>query len=121
MQRVFVYGTLRRGESHAHLMQDAEYLGLHVTEPRYTLCDMGEYPAAVSWGVTSIRGEVYDVDDALLRRLDEYEEFPGVYNRRLVHTPYGGAWIYLILAPPVVSCVIGHGDWCRRDQFDFEE
>lgn len=118
MQRVFVYGTLRRGESHAHFMQDARYLGTHVTEPRYTLCDFDEYPAAVSWGVTAIHGEVYEVDEAALRRLDEYEEFPRVYNRRLIHTPYGGAWIYLMLAPPAMACVIGHGDWRRRDQVD---
>jgi gamma-glutamylcyclotransferase (GGCT)/AIG2-like uncharacterized protein YtfP len=121
MQRVFVYGTLRRGESHAHLMQGARYLGPHVTEPRYTLCDLHDYPAAVSWGVTAIRGEVYEVDDDLLRRLDAYEEFPSVYNRRLIHTPYGGAWIYLMLAPPTMACVIGHGDWCRRDQVVLEE
>jgi gamma-glutamylcyclotransferase (GGCT)/AIG2-like uncharacterized protein YtfP len=121
MQRVFVYGTLRRGESHAHLMQGATCLGPHITEPCYTLCDLDEYPAAVSWGVTAIRGEVYEVDDALLRRLDEYEEFPKVYNRRLIHTPYGGAWIYLMLAPPAMACIIAHGDWCRRDRLELEE
>jgi gamma-glutamylcyclotransferase (GGCT)/AIG2-like uncharacterized protein YtfP len=121
MHRVFVYGTLRRGESHAQLMQGARFLGSHITDPRYTLCDMSEYPAAVSWGATAIHGEVYEVDNALLRRLDEYEEFPEVYNRRLIHTPYGGAWIYLMLAPPAVACVIAHGDWCRRDQVELEE
>lgn len=115
MHRVFVYGSLRRGESHAHMLQSAQFLGRHCTEPRYTLCDMGEYPAAVSWGVTAICGEVYAIDDALLRTLDDYEEFPKIYNRRLIHTPYGGAWMYLIMAPPAVSCVIGHGDWCQRD------
>ncbi len=121
MHRIFVYGSLRRGESHAHLLKDAKYLGPHVTEPRYTLCDLGEYPAAVSWGVTAIHGEVYDVDDATLRVLDEYEEFPAVYNRRLISTPYGGAWIYLVMAPPAVTCIIVHGDWCRRDQIDLGE
>jgi gamma-glutamylcyclotransferase (GGCT)/AIG2-like uncharacterized protein YtfP len=121
MQQVFVYGTLRRGESHAHLMQRARYLGPHVTEPRYTLCDMGECPAAISWGTTAIHGEIYEVDNDLLRRLDEYEEFPRIYNRKLIHTPHGGAWIYLMLAPPAMACVIGHGDWCRRDQAELEE
>lgn len=121
MHRVFVYGTLRRGESHAHMMAGASYLGPHITEPRYTLCDLGEYPAAVSWGVTALRGEVYDVDDSLLRRLDEYEEFPSVYHRRLIPTAYGGTWIYLIITLPAMSCVIGHGDWCQRDKLDLEE
>jgi gamma-glutamylcyclotransferase (GGCT)/AIG2-like uncharacterized protein YtfP len=121
MHRVFVYGTLRRGESHAHLMAQAAYLGPHITEPRYTLCDLGEYPAAVSWGVTAIRGEVYEVDDALLHALDEYEDFPKLYNRKLIPTAYGGAWMYMVMAPPAVSCIIGHGDWCHRDQIELDE
>ncbi len=120
MPRVFVYGTLRRGESHAHLLQAARYLGPHVTEPRFTLCDLGQYPAAVSWGVTALHGEVYEIDDALLDRLDEYEEYPAVYERRLIATSHGEAWIYLLKAPPAVACVIMHGDWCRRDELELE-
>jgi gamma-glutamylcyclotransferase (GGCT)/AIG2-like uncharacterized protein YtfP len=121
MPRVFVYGTLRKGESHAHLMQGAHYLGPHVTEPRYTLYDLGEYPAAVPGGVTSIHGEVYALDDAQLATLDEYEEYPAVYDRRLIGTAYGEAWIYLLRAPPAVACVIAHGDWRRRAEPEFEE
>jgi gamma-glutamylaminecyclotransferase len=121
MHRIFVYGTLRRGESHAHLLNNAEYLGPHLTEPRYTLCDLGDYPAAVSWGVTAIHGEVYDVDDQTLHMLDEYEDFPKLYNRRLIPTPYGGAWMYLVLAPPAVTCIIAHGDWCRRALLELDE
>jgi gamma-glutamylcyclotransferase (GGCT)/AIG2-like uncharacterized protein YtfP len=121
MPRVLVYGTLRRGESHAHLLQGARYLGPHVTEARYTLCDLGQYPAAVSWGVTAIHGEVYDLDEALLGRLDEYEEYPAVYDRRLIGTAHGDAWMYLLKAPPAVACVIAHGDWRRRGELELEE
>lgn len=121
MHRVFVYGTLRRGESHASLLSGARYLGGHVTEPRYTLCDLGEYPAAASWGSVAIHGEVYEVSDELLGELDRYEEYPQVYDRRPISTAHGMAWMYLLINVPAVACVIAHGNWCRRNQFDLDE
>jgi len=118
MHRVFVYGTLRRGEAEAPRLRTATYLGRHITEPKYTLCDFEEYPAAVSWGLTQISGEVYEISDELLCELDAYEEYPKVYHRRQIPTAFGTAWIYLMRAPPAVACVIAHGDWCRRDEIE---
>ena len=56
--------------------------------------------------------EVYEVDQTTMRRLDSLEGYPSFYDRQLVQTPFGEAWIYFIAsyrsAPPVL-----HGDWVR--------
>lgn len=120
MHKLFVYGTLRRGESQAQLLREATFLGRTFTEPKFTLCDLDEYPAAIAWGSTQICGEVYEVSDEQLRAIDAYEEYPEIFTRRQIRTTFGDAWIYLMRAPPALTCVIGHGDWCRRDELELD-
>jgi gamma-glutamylcyclotransferase (GGCT)/AIG2-like uncharacterized protein YtfP len=114
--RVFVYGSLRRGEAAAGLLEDARFLGEHVTEPRFTMFDLGEYPAVIAQGTSSITGEVYEIDATLLARLDRYEEYPVVYTRQAVSTLWGDAWVYLLVEVPADVRVIGHGDWRRQNE-----
>jgi gamma-glutamylcyclotransferase (GGCT)/AIG2-like uncharacterized protein YtfP len=109
--RVFVYGTLLRGEVNCHLLADARYLGPHRTEPRFTLLVLGAYPGLVGGGDTAVHGEVYGVDAAGLRRLDQLEDYPRLYDRKLIRTPYGSAWIYLYRGPRRDRERLGHGDW----------
>ncbi|GAL14235.1 hypothetical protein JCM19233_5247 [Vibrio astriarenae] len=40
---VFVYGTLRKGESNHHFIEQSEYLGMCETLPEYALYDLGAY------------------------------------------------------------------------------
>ncbi len=96
MIRVFVYGTLKRGGSNHRLLARADFLGTCVTSARFSLYDLGEYPAAVPGGHTAIHGEVYRLRFPELRRLDALEDYPRLYTRRLIGTPYGPAWIYLM-------------------------
>ena len=115
---LFVYGTLRNGaENHAEL-NGARYAGRARTEAAYELVDLGAYPALVEGGATAIVGEVYEVDDTLLRRLDVFEEVPEVYERKLVR-------LALDATHPVEAYVmrreqalraprIASGDWCVR-------
>ncbi len=113
--RVFVYGTLRRGERNHHVLAGAPRLGRHTTRAEYTLYDTGAYPAATAPGTTAVRGEVYTVDAATFEALDVLEDYPMLYTRRRIETPFGRAWIYLWIAAPNVRWpVIVHGDWCRR-------
>ncbi|WP_296805229.1 gamma-glutamylcyclotransferase family protein [Thiocapsa sp.] len=110
-QRVFVYGTLLRGEVNHHLLAQAEYLGSHRTEACFSLYLLRAYPGAVRGGATAIRGEVYGVDRAGLCRLDRLEDYPALYDRRLLATPYGRAWIYLFRGSVRDRPLIPGGDW----------
>jgi gamma-glutamylcyclotransferase (GGCT)/AIG2-like uncharacterized protein YtfP len=109
--RVFVYGTLRRGEVNHRLLEGAEFLGAHRTAPCFKLFLLGAYPGLTRGGASAIAGEVYAVDSACLRRLDRLEEYPRLYDRQLIPTPFGRAWIYLYRGRLEGRPVIQGGDW----------
>lgn len=111
---VFVYGTLRRGECNHHYLSGARWLGIHRTDPCYTLLDLGEYPAMISSGKTAIVGEVYAINDFLMARLDWLEDYPEEYIRERIPTPYGLAWIYIYRHPTANVPVIASGDWRNK-------
>lgn len=90
MARLFIYGTLKRGDCRAPLLANAAFLGQAVTTQRYKLYTHGPYPALVEASAIgqpglAIHGELYDVDDAILARLDEEEGVDeGLYERRAI-------------------------------------
>lgn len=108
---VFVYGTLLRGEVNHHLLAGAQCLGPHRTAPCYTLFRLGAYPGLAVGGNTAIVGEVYRVDAARLRTLDRLEDYPRLYDRVLIPTPYGRAWVYLFRGQRRDRSRIHSGDW----------
>jgi gamma-glutamylcyclotransferase (GGCT)/AIG2-like uncharacterized protein YtfP len=57
--RLFVYGSLLFGEIHNARLGGSRLLGEARTEPRYTLVDLGPYPALLDEGTTSVSGELY--------------------------------------------------------------
>ena len=111
-QRVFVYGTLRRGGRNHRLLQGASLLGFWTTPARYTLVDLGGCPGARPGGNASVRGEVYAVSRRQLMFLDRLEAYPRVYGRELVASPFGGAWMYVYRRPGRAPVIAG-GDWVR--------
>ena len=117
---VFVYGTLLRGESNSALMRKAKYVGEATTKPEYELVDFGWYPAMVSGGKTSIRGEVYLVDDAQLADIDRLEGYPGFYTRETIQLADGAmVSVYTLSAKQAGGRpVIASGDWRERDGKD---
>jgi gamma-glutamylaminecyclotransferase len=82
--RVFVYGTLMRGERHHDTLAGAEFLGPGRTLPRYELVQIDYYPAMLRGGTSSVIGELYAVDGETLRRLDALEEVPTYYLRESI-------------------------------------
>lgn len=113
---VFVYGSLRRGESNHHYLRAAAYLGEYVTAAAYTMFDLGAYPGVVATGVTRIKGEVYAIDRLILRHLDVLEDYPCSYGRKTLATPWGAAWIYLYQQALHGSSAVAQGDWLRYVQ-----
>ena len=101
MTRVFVYGSLLRGGWNHHLLEDAAFVGDARTARLYTMHSLGRFPGVTDVPFSPIYGEVYDVDDETLARLDMLEGHPRFYQRRVVlvlvgRTPFF-AYTYLLL------------------------
>ena len=106
VMRLFVYGTLKRGGSNHGCMTGQRFIGMALTEPRYRLFDLGGYPGMVlnETAGLAIEGEVWEVDEAGLRRLDELEDVEGgeyARERIALQPPFDGQDVqgYLYLRP----------------------
>ena len=76
--RLFVYGSLRRGERHHDELSGAAFLGASVTTPSYRVVEFAGYPALAP-GTHAVRGELYAVPSSLVPALDAFE---GSHYRR---------------------------------------
>jgi len=115
-QLVFVYGTLKRGQSNHHWLSGARWQG-EVALAGLVLHDLGPFPMAVE-GEGTVRGELYAVDAAGLARLDVLEGHPRLYNRLIRPLPDGRqAWVYVGRAAQVRHAPqLPDGDWQGRSQ-----
>ncbi len=91
--KLFVYGTLRRGESAARLMRGAAFL----TEAaiRAKKIEREGFPGLVA-GDDTVPGELYEVPEPRFRQLDHYEG-PGYERRQSEVASATGpvtAWVY---------------------------
>ncbi len=89
VHRVFVYGTLLRGEPNHGLLACGQWLGTARTRPEFELVDLGYFPAMIAQGETAVCGEVYAIDEATLRRLDRLEGHPRFYMRTTIQLELG--------------------------------
>lgn len=111
--RVFVYGTLRGGESNHHLLGQSAPVAFTRTEAAYELVSLGAYPAMLAGGTTAVVGEVYEVDPFTLARLDELEEHPHFYQRQTIRLENGEEVMAYLLPPEQARgrTPISSGDW----------
>ena len=113
--RVFVYGTLLKGESNHHLLERYELLATGRTEPRFELADFGDYPGMVGGGDTAIAGEIYEIDDAALELLDALEEVPDYYRRVWFRVDGDAVQGYVLPAAEAQGMPrLPSGDWRQR-------
>ena len=95
---VFVYGTLRRGGAGAMSIRFPDSQFIADAEVRGSLYDLGAYPGLLlNESNSSVIGEVYEVDDATLNKLDDFEA-SSHYWRKQVEISLGThrriCWIY---------------------------
>ena len=113
---VFVYGSLRRGGAGAMSIRfpDSEF----ITEAKVSgsLYDLGAYPGLLlDESASPVVGEVYEVDDETLKRLNDFEASSN-YLRKQVEITLGAhsrlCWIYEP-NPEFYSlrALITSGDW----------
>ncbi|XP_029303976.1 gamma-glutamylaminecyclotransferase B-like [Cottoperca gobio] len=90
MARVFVYGTLKKGQPNYYRMFElangkAEFLASACTTQKYPLVIAGKYNIPFLLNIPGqghrVRGELYKVDDKMLKFLDVFEDIPRMYQR----------------------------------------
>lgn len=101
METIFVYGTLRRGFGNHRAMANARPLGVGRTTARYDL-RVDDLPFVMPGATSRVRGELYEIDEAHLARLDAFEGHPKWYRREQVGVEMENgatmlAWMYLYL------------------------
>ncbi len=80
----FFYGTLMNADRLRSVLQGAGSRPVAAASVVGTLYDLGEYPGLVLSGFETVPGFLFDVDEAEVTRLDEYEGVDdGLYARRL--------------------------------------
>lgn len=112
---VAVYGSLRQGMGNHGLLVgvDAAWVGTQRVAG-FDMVSLGGYPA-VCVGEGTILIEVYDITmrhDLAMARLDRLEGYPTFYNRMLIPTAHGDAWIYF-MGPEAIKGrrEVPDGDW----------
>ena len=100
--RVFVYGTLKQNNPKRGLNQFSEYgdprfVGVaDTTESVFDMYSFGDFPGVTIGGDSKIKGEVWEVDNEIMDILDQIEGYPLFYNRTVIQTTRGPAWMYYI-------------------------
>jgi gamma-glutamylcyclotransferase (GGCT)/AIG2-like uncharacterized protein YtfP len=91
--QVFVYGTLKSGQSNHHLLKGCKPLGVAATVPTYRMIAKAFPVIMPDRDGKPLAGEAYIVDDATLARLDQLEREGSSYDRKLIDIvllPAGG-------------------------------
>ncbi|HEX8178967.1 MAG TPA: gamma-glutamylcyclotransferase family protein [Pyrinomonadaceae bacterium] len=115
-QFVFVYGTLRPGGTRAlpDILPAAKFIGR--ANVRGRLYDLGAYPGLLVDAAGSlVLGEVYEIDDDILHKLDEIEA-ASFYWRKPVEVALANhsltCWVYEPDAEFYpLQVLITSGDW----------
>lgn len=98
---VFVYGSLKLDCSDHGLLENSKFICASHTEKKYTMLDLGMFPGVVREGeISSIYGEVYEIDRKTLECLDDFEG--KWFSREMVPLECGiTAWMYFLEEIPV--------------------
>ena len=72
MERLFVYGTLMKGQRAHDLLENSKYLGKAILTG-YRKMDLIYYPGIVKDKNSIVEGEVYEVDEHTKQGVDVYE------------------------------------------------
>ena len=109
---LFIYGTLKRGHPNNSLIAGQEFVGEAQTAPHYRLYDSGPFPCLVEdrQGGVAVRGEIWRVEESLLPRLDEWEEVPRLFVRRIIDVPGVSTPVFAYLYQGEVTGLEDSGD-----------
>ncbi len=106
------------GFQHHEQLSGAAFLGSAQTTSEWALLDLGAFPGLVP-GAGVVVGELYEVDEARLAKLDHLEGVPHFYRRGDVDLDDGRRVLAYILQPsayPEDAIFIPGGSWRRGGQ-----
>ena len=99
--KLFVYGSLMKNRWNHGFMENAEFIGEAVLHD-YALYHLITYPAIKPEAGAKVKGELYEIDEAMLPDLDDLEDEGSEYQRTLVKIQLGNemleasAYVYLL-------------------------
>lgn len=115
--KLFIYGSLKKGYSNHKVLEGAKFIKDYTTTYKYTLLNLGHFPGLYQNGVTPITGEIWEVDDAKLSKLDWFEGHPNHFERRKMVGELEGKedlWCYFYNIKNFGAPVILNGIWIER-------
>ena len=99
---LFVYGTLK-SDGPTKLLSASDFISKVSTDDKFALYPnkSHSYPCLVRHPLLHIQGELYNVDDKTLAKLDRYEGVPTLFKRILIDVTDGAttykAFTYLLV------------------------
>lgn len=81
---VFVYGTLKRGFYNYEFLANSNFIGTAITKNKYPMINAeGYFPYLINDKNIGkhIKGEVFEINDVTLNKLDVLEGYPDLYIR----------------------------------------
>lgn len=115
---VFVYGTLRHGGARPMSIRFPNSKFIAGAKVSGSLYDLGAYPGLLlSESNSSVTGEVYEVDDEILNKLDDLEASSDYWRKQVeisLGTHRRTCWIYVPEYTPEFyshRTLITSGDW----------
>ena len=81
--KVFVYGTLMKGHGNNILLENDTFLSNALLDG-YGLYKVSSFPGIIKHCGAAVKGEVYNISEFTLKRLDALESEGSLYIRELV-------------------------------------
>ena len=88
---LFVYGTLQSGQINHYYLKDARFIDKARSIPLFQIIqreyDSYRYPAAFlsqEPDAQPLKGEIYEIDENTLKTIDELEDYPHEYDRKIM-------------------------------------
>jgi gamma-glutamylcyclotransferase (GGCT)/AIG2-like uncharacterized protein YtfP len=109
-----VYGTLKKGKDNHELLKGTIQMGEAQTIEEYAMFDLGQFPIVTEDEVSIIHGELYRIDEKVLKQTDELEgEW---YDRIMVPIKLKDsgtveAWMYVCIDDELDGILIREGKW----------
>jgi gamma-glutamylcyclotransferase (GGCT)/AIG2-like uncharacterized protein YtfP len=112
--RLFIYGTLLRGEPDHDVLRGAELVGTARTERGFTLVEARAIAGLVQSGDGDVVGEIYDAPYETFRAHEA--KFPALFERREIRLADGTTAQAFLLSQDQARGLrrIRGGDWRQR-------